>query len=31
LVDNALRLFVTVENQKKLIELWGNVESSLPV
>jgi Arc/MetJ family transcription regulator len=26
LVDNALRLYVTVENQKKLIELWGNIE-----
>lgn len=26
LVDNALRLYVTVESQKKLIELWGNVE-----
>ena len=31
LVDNALRLYVTVENQKKLMELWGNVDSSLPV
>jgi Arc/MetJ family transcription regulator len=26
LVDNALRLYVTVENQKKLIELWGNIQ-----
>ncbi|MES2111144.1 MAG: type II toxin-antitoxin system VapB family antitoxin [Bacteroidota bacterium] len=26
LVDNALRLYVTIESQKKLIELWGNVE-----
>jgi len=26
LVDNALRLYITVESQKKLIELWGNVE-----
>jgi len=26
LVDNALRLYVTVENQKKLLELWGKVE-----
>ena len=25
-VDNALRLYVTVESQKKLMELWGNVE-----
>lgn len=31
LVDNALRLYVTIENQKKLIELWGNVDCSLPV
>jgi len=31
LVDNAPRLYVTVESQKKLIELWGNVDSSLPV
>ena len=31
LVDNALRLYVTVENQKKLMELWGNVDSSLHV
>jgi len=26
LVDNALRLYVTVESQKKLLELWGNVK-----
>ncbi len=26
LVDNALRLLVTIENQKKLIELWGKIE-----
>jgi len=26
LVDNALRLYVTIENQKKLLELWGKVE-----
>ena len=26
LVDNALRLFVTIENQKKLLELWGKIE-----
>lgn len=26
LVNNALRLYVTVESQKKLLELWGNVE-----
>jgi len=26
LVDNALRLYVTVENQKKILELWGKVE-----
>ena len=26
LVDNALRLYVTVENHKKLLELWGKVE-----
>lgn len=25
-VDNALRLYVTIENQKKLMELWGKVE-----
>jgi Arc/MetJ family transcription regulator len=26
LVDNALRLYVTIENQKKMLELWGKVE-----
>ena len=26
LVDNALRLYVTIENQKKLTDLWGKVE-----
>ncbi|HEY8782095.1 MAG TPA: type II toxin-antitoxin system VapB family antitoxin [Mucilaginibacter sp.] len=26
LVENALRLYVTVENQKKLLELWGKIE-----
>lgn len=26
LADNALRLYVTIENQKKLMELWGKVE-----
>jgi len=26
LVDNALRLYVTIENQKKLMELWGKIE-----
>ncbi|MDB5006937.1 MAG: Antitoxin of type system, VapB [Mucilaginibacter sp.] len=26
LVDNALRLYVTIENQKKLMALWGKVE-----
>jgi Arc/MetJ family transcription regulator len=26
IVDNALRLYVTVENQKKLIDLWGKIE-----
>jgi Arc/MetJ family transcription regulator len=26
LVDNALRLYVTIENQKKLMELWGKAE-----
>ncbi|WP_408733648.1 type II toxin-antitoxin system VapB family antitoxin [Mucilaginibacter sp.] len=26
LVDNALRLYVTVENQKKLISLWGRIK-----
>jgi len=26
LVDNALRLYVTVENQKQLLALWGKIE-----
>jgi Arc/MetJ family transcription regulator len=26
LVDNALRLYVAIENQKKLLELWGKIE-----
>jgi Arc/MetJ family transcription regulator len=26
LIDNALRLYVTLENQKKLLELWGKIE-----
>ena len=26
LVDNALRLLVTMENQKKLMDLWGEIE-----
>jgi len=25
-VDNALRLYVRVENQKKLIPLWGRIK-----
>lgn len=25
-VEKALELFVTIENQKKLVDLWGNVE-----
>jgi len=25
LVDNALRLLVTIENQKKLLGLWGKI------
>lgn len=25
-VEKALELFVTIENQKKLMDLWGNVE-----
>ena len=25
-VEKALQLFVAIENQKKLLELWGNVE-----
>jgi Arc/MetJ family transcription regulator len=24
-VDNALRLYVTMENQKKLLDLWGKI------
>jgi Arc/MetJ family transcription regulator len=26
LVEEALRLYVTIENQKKLIDLWGTIE-----
>jgi hypothetical protein len=26
LIETALKLFVTIENQKKLSTLWGNVE-----
>jgi Arc/MetJ family transcription regulator len=26
LVDNALRLYVTIENQKRLLDLWGKIE-----
>ena len=26
LVEEALRLYITIENQKKLIGLWGKVE-----
>jgi Arc/MetJ family transcription regulator len=26
LVEEALRLYITIENQKKLIDLWGKVE-----
>ncbi len=26
LVENALRLYVAVENQKKLSALWGNIK-----
>lgn len=26
IVEEALRLYVTIENQKKLSELWGKVE-----
>jgi Arc/MetJ family transcription regulator len=26
LVDNALRLYITVKNQNKLLELWGKVD-----
>jgi len=25
-VEKALQLFVTIENQKKLLDLWGKVE-----
>lgn len=25
-VDNALRLYVTMENQKKLLDLWGKIK-----
>jgi Arc/MetJ family transcription regulator len=25
-VDNALRLYVSIENQKKLISLWGRIK-----
>ena len=25
-VEKALELFVTIENQKKLIDLWGKIE-----
>jgi Arc/MetJ family transcription regulator len=25
-VEKALQLFIQIENQKKLIDLWGNVE-----
>ena len=26
LVENALRLYIAVENQKKLSALWGNIK-----
>ncbi|HTD40995.1 MAG TPA: type II toxin-antitoxin system VapB family antitoxin [Mucilaginibacter sp.] len=26
IVEKALQLYVTIENQKKLLELWGKVE-----
>jgi len=26
LVEEALRLYITIENQKKLIDLWGKIE-----
>ena len=26
LVDNALRLYVTVDNQRQLLALWGKIE-----
>jgi Arc/MetJ family transcription regulator len=25
-IEEALRLYVTIENQKKLAELWGKIE-----
>jgi len=26
IVEEALRLYITIENQKKLLDLWGKVE-----
>lgn len=26
IIEEALRLYVTIKNQKKLRELWGNIE-----
>jgi Arc/MetJ family transcription regulator len=26
IVEKALQLYITIENQKKLMELWGKVE-----
>ena len=26
IVEDALRLYITIENQKKLLEFWGKVE-----
>jgi len=26
IVEEALRLYITIENQKKLSELWGKIE-----
>lgn len=26
IIEKALQLFVTIENQKKLLELWGKVD-----
>lgn len=26
IVEEALKLYITIENQKKLIDLWGKVE-----
>jgi Arc/MetJ family transcription regulator len=26
IVEKALQLYITIENQKKLLELWGKVE-----